>query len=207
MMESPMREYCTRCDLYVEVESVMEGAERRLRCSQCRREIAEDRTRVSAAAQVGVELPELITSAEPLQFDSIVISEDSSTLRQLLKIVLDQHGIGKEILLTQNGEEFAQTVIERLSSGAGLDLAILDLEMPLLNGHAAAIVLRAAERALRIPKKAPILFFSRRVRDQDFERLLRHCQPAGYVNKGEGFESHGQFARRLTEELAHLGNM
>jgi len=165
----------------------------------------EERTKVSGAP-TAMDLPELVTEDDVLQFDSIVISEDSPTLRQLLKIVLQQHGIGKEVFLTQNGEEFVQTVIERFAKGTGVNLAILDLEMPVLNGHVAAIVLRAAERAFRVAKKTPILFFSRRTRDQDFERLLTLCQPAGYVNKGEGFDSHSQFARRLTEEMARLSN-
>jgi CheY-like chemotaxis protein len=200
-----MREYCTGCAVYVDLLTASEGGRTRSRCSQCGREIVEERTKVSGAP-AAMDLPELVTEDDVLQFDSIVISEDSPTLRQLLKIVLQQHGIGKEVFLTQNGEEFVQTVIERFAKGAGVNLAILDLEMPVLNGHVAAIVLRAAERAFRVAKKTPILFFSRRTRDQDFERLLTLCQPAGYVNKGEGFDSHSQFARRLTEEMARLSN-
>jgi CheY-like chemotaxis protein len=207
-MMTAMREYCTGCASYVDVLTATEGGQSRSRCSQCGREIVEERTKVSGAppAMDLPELAEVVTEEDVLQFDSVVISEDSPTLRQLLKIVLQQHGIGKEIFLTQNGEEFVQTVIERFSKGAGVNLAILDLEMPVLNGHVAAIVLRAAERAFRVTKKTPILFFSRRTRDQDFERLLTLCQPAGYVNKGEGFDSHSQFARRLTEEMARLSN-
>jgi CheY-like chemotaxis protein len=200
-----MLDYCTGCATYVEVLTATEGGQSRSRCSQCGREIVEERTKVSGAP-TAMDLPELVTEDDVLQFDSIVISEDSPTLRQLLKIVLQQHGIGKEVFLTQNGEEFVQTVIERFAKGTGVNLAILDLEMPVLNGHVAAIVLRAAERAFRVAKKTPILFFSRRTRDQDFERLLTLCQPAGYVNKGEGFDSHSQFARRLTEEMARLSN-
>ncbi len=200
-----MREYCTGCAAYVELLTATEGGQSRSRCSQCGREIVEERTKVSGAPPT-MDLPELVAEDDVLQFDSIVISEDSPTLRQLLKIVLQQHGIGKEVFLTQNGEEFVQTVIERFAKGAGVNLAILDLEMPVLNGHVAAIVLRAAERAFRVPKKCPILFFSRRTRDKDFEQLLTLCQPAGYVNKGEGFDSHSVFARRLTEEMAKLSN-
>jgi CheY-like chemotaxis protein len=200
-----MREYCTGCAGYVEVLTATESGQSRARCSQCGREIVEERTKVSGGAPPA-DLPELVSEEDVLQFDSIVIAEDSPTLRQLLKIVLQQHGIGKEIALTQNGEEFVQAVIERLAKGTGVNLAILDLEMPILNGHVAAIVLRAAERAFQVPRKAPILFFSRRVRDQEVERLITTCQPAGYVNKGEGFDSHSQFARRLTEEMARLSN-
>jgi len=204
MMEQ-VREYCTRCGTYVEVLTSPDGGKMRSRCTQCGREIVEDRTKVSGG-QAPVDLPEMVSEADVLQFDSIVISEDSPTLRQLLKIVLQQHGIGREVLLTQNGEEFVQTVIERFAGRAEVNLAILDLEMPVLNGQVAAIVLRAAERAFKVARKTPILFFSRRTRDQEFERLLQASQPAGYVNKGEGFDSHGQFARRLTEELARLSN-
>jgi len=200
-----MREYCTGCAVYVEILTATDGGRTRSRCSQCGREIVEERTKVSGAAPA-MDLPELVAEEDVLQFDSIVIAEDSPTLRQLLKIVLQQHGIGKDVFLTQNGEEFIQTVIERFAQGAAVNLAILDLEMPVLNGHVAAVVLRAAERAFKVPRKTPILFFSRRVRDQEFERLLAQCQPAGYVNKGEGFDSHGQFARRLTEEMARLSN-
>jgi CheY-like chemotaxis protein len=206
MMKAAMREYCTGCAAYVDVLTATDGGPSRSRCSQCGREIVEERTKVSGAPPPVAELPEMVSEDDVLQFDSVVISEDSPTLRQLLKIVLQQHGIGKEVFLTQNGEEFVQTVIERFAKGAGVNLAILDLEMPVLNGQVAAIVLRAAERAFRVAKKTPILFFSRRTRDQDFERLLALSQPAGYVNKGEGFDSHGQFARRLTEEMARLSN-
>lgn len=174
------------------------------RCSNCTFPVQEESSKPTPAPP----RPAPAASAEPSPsgalFKSIVIAEDGETLRQLLKLTLERHRIGEEVHLTQNGEQFVEVAAQRLYTGALIDLAILDVEMPVMNGYCAAIVLRAMERAFGIASRVPILFFSGRVCDATFKSALDYCQPARYLNKGVGVSSLDQVAQRLTKVLSSL---
>jgi CheY-like chemotaxis protein len=215
-----MRGYCPACGITVEGDVSFEEGNQIFRCSNCTFPITEETKKASAAAKpaaVMQEAPTVETAKQMLAemmgeaagpskvlFHTIVIAEDSNTLRQVLKIALEKHRISDDIQLTENGEQFVQAVAEKLSTGSLIDLVILDVEMPVLNGYCAAIVLRALERALGITSKVPILFFSGRVCDATFKSALDYCQPARYLNKGVGTASIEQMAVRLARVLSTL---
>ena len=214
-----MRGYCPACGITVEGELSFEDEVQTFRCSNCTFPLQSDekKTALGKAPVLQQEPPTIETAKAMLaemtgegatpgsvRFQSIVIAEDSQTLRSVLKMSLEKHQISNEIHLTKNGEEFVEVVAEKLSTGAMIDLVILDVEMPVLNGYCAAIVLRALERSLRITSKVPILFFSGRVCDATFKSALDYCQPARYLNKGVGTASIEQMAVRLARVLSTL---
>jgi CheY-like chemotaxis protein len=138
------------------------------------------------------------------RYRSVVIADDSSTMRMLLQRALEKAGLGQDIRVCDNGEQFVEAVAEKLSTGSVMDLVILDVEMPVLNGYCAGIVFRAMERAYKLAP-APILFFSSRVCDETFKKALQHCAPALYLNKGVG-ASLEQMAARVTAMLASVSS-
>ena len=140
---------------------------------------------------------------QPL-FENVVICDDSALLREILKDALEQGRVCRKVICCANGEEFVQTMTEQLKSGLLVDLAILDVEMPVLNGFYGAIALRAIERAFRITMPTPLLFFSGRPCDETFKRVLDYTKPARYLNKGVEGGTPQRIAARLAQVLATL---
>lgn len=217
---NPVRNYyCPACGVQVDADLSLEEGRNVLRCHNCNFIVHEETPkaaatpgRASSATETsgegaGAMLHQLLGdggTAPRVKFSSILIAEDSSTLRELLKVTLQKHRIGDEVQLTKNGEEFVEVAARQLFGGSLPDLVILDVEMPVMNGYCAAIVLRALERAAGIASRVPILFFSGRVCDETFKSALAYCQPARYLNKGVSVASIDQIALRLARVLASL---
>ncbi|OIP60909.1 MAG: hypothetical protein COT35_10335 [Nitrospirae bacterium CG08_land_8_20_14_0_20_52_24] len=119
--------------------------------------------------------------------DCILTADDSSTIRNLMTQILKEKGLAREVLSFENGMVFLTEFNKRISSEKGVNLVILDLQMPVLDGLKAAMTLRAIEKKKMGPssKKVPIIFFSARKCDEFLKKQLSQCTPAVYFNKGE----------------------
>lgn len=73
----------------------------------------------------------------------IIVAEDDEAVRLYLEIVLAQQGYG--LVLVDNGEEAVRQYREQ----GPFDLAILDINMPLLDGRSAMEQIRASHPAAR----------------------------------------------------------
>jgi CheY-like chemotaxis protein len=135
-------------------------------------------------------------------FERVLVCEDTALLREIVKDALVQSGISQHVRTCGNGEEFLITVGEALAAGVPIDLAILDVEMPILNGYQTAIALRAFERGLKT-QPTPLVFFTSYACDETFKRVLEHCQPARYLNKGAD-SAPPRIAARLVQVLGSL---
>jgi CheY-like chemotaxis protein/ribosomal protein S27AE len=120
-----------------------------------------------------------------LLFKQVIIAEDTALLRQMLKDALIEEGFAQTVRSCAGGEELLQAVAEQNSSGQPVDFAILDVEMPVLNGYQTAVALRAMERGLHATP-VPILFLTSHPYDDVFKKVLEYCQPARYLSKGNG---------------------
>ncbi|MBI5547210.1 MAG: response regulator [Deltaproteobacteria bacterium] len=135
-------------------------------------------------------------------FERVVVAEDTALLREIVKDALVQNGVSQHVRGCANGAEFLQAIAESIAAGLVVDLAILDVDMPVLNGYHAALALRAVERGLRV-QPTPIVFFTGYPCDETFKKVLEHCQPARYLNKGAD-ASPPRIAGRLVQVLASL---
>ena len=79
----------------------------------------------------------------------ILLADDNRHIREFCQQALEQEGY--EVVLARDGQEAA-----RAAQREPLDLAILDIGMPIVDGYEAAAQIRAFAPAL------PILFFSSR---------------------------------------------
>ena len=152
-------------------------------------------------APAGPQVPTWAATAFEL-FERVLVAEDTVLVREIVKDALVQHGISQHVRGCANGEEFLQVIAESVAAGVAVDLAILDVDMPILNGYFAAIALRAMERGLRA-RPTPIVFFTAYPCDDTFKKVLEHCQPARYLNKGAD-ASPPRIAGRLVQVLASL---
>lgn len=133
----------------------------------------------------------------------VVAAEDSVVLLKTVSRMLQDKKIAKTVDACKNGEEFVSTVVERVKKNLPVSLAILDVNMPILNGINAAVILRAIEKGYGRKRPIPILFFTSYKCDDVFKKVLKYCQPAKYINKGTG-TSPEQFAERLYQVVSQL---
>jgi CheY-like chemotaxis protein len=154
------------------------------------------------AVQAAAPAPPTAAVTPGALFDRVLVAEDTALLREIVKDSLVQGGISRHVRGCANGEEFLQVAAESVAAGVAIDLAVLDVDMPILNGYFAAIALRAMERGLRA-RPTPIVFFTAYPCDETFKKVLDHCQPARYLNKGAD-SSPPRIAARLVQVLASL---
>lgn len=141
--------------------------------------------------------------------EAILVSDDSSMIRELLCDFLTKNKLSKKVVPSKNGSDFITLFSRSISKKALYSLVVLDVGMPVLNGINAAIAMRAIEKALKMDP-TPILFFTAHKCDEKFKRVLSHCKPAHYVNKGGGAKPDllasriGQVVKRLLKDSQGL---
>jgi CheY-like chemotaxis protein len=121
--------------------------------------------------------------------EAILVAEDSELLLLMLKDMLIAKGLARKVTSCTNGFETVSTYIRIRKANIKPGLVIMDVKMPLLNGIAAAVALRAYEKGMDIAP-VPILFFTSKRCDETFRKALSYCRPAMYVNKGASESAH-----------------
>jgi CheY-like chemotaxis protein len=88
--------------------------------------------------------PDRATGAERPSAIRILIADDTLSSRELLRTILERCGF--DVLEAEDGEQVLQK-----APGFDPHLVILDLQMPKLDGYAAAIALRKIPALAKIP--------------------------------------------------------
>lgn len=121
------------------------------------------------------------TAASALE--CVIAADDAPLVRDLLTEMLVKKEMARTVLASENGQEFVGALNKRLNEKQPVDLAILDLEMPVMDGFTAARVMRTLEQKYKV-EPIPILFFSARKCDDALKKKLTEFVPAHYINKG-----------------------
>lgn len=132
----------------------------------------------------------------------IVTADDAELTRELLRGMLLKKKLAKSVVTTENGQQFVSSFTKRMAENLPVDLVILDLEMPVMDGITAARVMRAIEGNYSTAK-VPILFFSARKCDEALKQQLSIFSPASYVNKGNESDP-AKLAERIDQLVGHL---
>ncbi len=172
--------YCVACGEDVAVNRIMREGKLELTCVNC-------------GFVLDVQIQRDRTGAE-----CIITSDDAELTRELLKGMLVKKKLARTVIATGNGQEFIASVTKRLADGKAVDLVILDLQMPVMDGITAARVLRSVE-AKYGRARVPILFFSAQKCDDALKQQLGLFAPASYVNKGNESDP-----TRLVERIDQL---
>lgn len=174
--------YCPACA--EQVPPSVDSSGTVARCSKCglglgpiRRSAAE-----LPEAEIEVILPLEEVVPDPL-YDTVLVAEDTRLFSQILRDGLVGENLARHVFVGDNGEEFLALYAEQLYADRAVDLAIIDLEMPVLDGASTAIAMRALETGVR-GRKTPILFFTAHPVNDALRQVMRHCKPAHYLNKG-----------------------
>ncbi len=186
--------FCASCGGNVECDVTTVGNKRRTTCKNCQFLIEEK--------QVTIAAPAPAAPAAPKTLGTVLSAEDIPTLRTALQSMLVQKGVAKQVVSTENGFDALVAFHQALKNRVKLDLLILDVNMPILDGINLAVCVRAAEKAYKLPPH-PILFFTSNVCDESFRRALEYLSPARYINKGTG-NSAEEFGDRLVTVVRNL---
>ncbi|MBI3595591.1 MAG: response regulator [Nitrospirae bacterium] len=139
---------------------------------------------------------------EKTMAECVLTADDAELTRDLLKGTLLKQQLARSVVTAVNGQECVASFTKRLTENLPVDLVILDLEMPVMDGITAARVMRAVEGKYRT-SKVPILFFSARKCDEALKQQLSLFSPASYVNKGSDSDS-AKLVERIDQLVGYL---
>jgi CheY-like chemotaxis protein/ribosomal protein S27AE len=176
--------FCPSCGEMVEPFVMITGGEERIHCSQC-----------------GLDLTKKEFKKKIM--DRILIADDSAIMRKQVSELVISKGITRDIIESENGRVFLSQFSDLLKANATVDLVILDVNMPVINGIDAARTIRAMEAGLKLTRKVPILFFSIVKCDENFKKMMSLTKPSAYLNKGNSADRE-EFSRRLLDVIDRI---
>ena len=188
MADLPSSLFCPSCGEEVEYFVMLSEGDEIVHCSVC---------------GLILTTPEKKKEAKLKTLQNVVAAEDSQVLLKTLSRMMIDKKIAKSVEACRDGEEFITKVMERNKQNLPISLAVLDVAMPVLNGINAAVIFRAIEKGFGKKHKTPILFFTSYRCDETFQKVLKYCAPAKYINKGTG-SSPEEFAERLYQVVSQL---
>ncbi len=162
------KKYCLCCGEDVPYNVVVRNERRELTCSYC---------------GFTLDIENLWEDSKSSINTYALIAEDSKFTRTLLKELILKKAIASEVMAVTNGLELISEYTKLLKRNVRVSFAIIDLNMPVMDGLTAARTLRALEEKDSIIK-VPIVFFSGIKADESFRRKMELLAPAHYVNKG-----------------------
>jgi CheY-like chemotaxis protein len=112
-----------------------------------------------------------------------LIADDSKYTRKIIEDLLQEKKFSAHVMSFENGLELISAYTKLVSVKDPVDIAIIDLNMPVMDGLTAARTVRALETQHKA-KKVPIVFFSAQKADEALRRQMESLEPANYVNKG-----------------------
>ena len=173
--------YCLCCGVDVPFNYVEREDRREITCAYCGFTLDVEKSEKSSDVREGY----------------VLITDDSKNVRDIIVDALKETKIYKNIMTFENGLELTTSFSYLVSRKSPIDVAIIDLVMPIMDGFTAANTLRAIEFQYKI-SATPIIFFSAVQADDSFREKMELLSPAIYLNKGADPEP-GSLARRVKQ--------
>lgn len=162
------KKYCLCCGEEVPYNVVVRNERRELTCSYC---------------GFTLDIENLWEDTKSSINTYALIAEDSKITRTILKELVLKKAIASDVIAVTNGLELISEYSKLSKKNARISFAIIDLNMPVMDGLTAARTLRALEEKDGIIR-VPIIFFSGMKADEGLRRQMELLAPANYVNKG-----------------------
>jgi len=177
--------YCLCCGVDVPCNYVERDDRREITCAYCGFTLDIEKSGKSSNVREGY----------------VLITDDSKNVRDIIVDALKATNIYKNIMTFENGLELTTSFSYLVSRNSPIDVAIIDVVMPIMDGFTAAKTLRAIESQHKI-SATPIIFFSAVQADDSFRAKMELLSPAIYLNKGADPDP-DSLARRV-EQLVGL---
>ncbi|MEW6108947.1 MAG: response regulator [Nitrospirota bacterium] len=160
--------YCLCCNEEVPFSVVERNERREVTCVYC---------------GFTLDVLKLWEPQKPPEKGYALIADDSKYTRKIIEDLLREKNFSANVLSFENGLDMISAYSKLLAEKNPVDIAIIDLNMPVMNGITAARTMRAVETQNKT-KKVPIVFFSAEKADEDLKKQMQSLEPANYVNKG-----------------------
>jgi CheY-like chemotaxis protein len=159
--------YCMCCDDMVPFSVIEKDDKRELKCAYC---------------GFILDIQTLYEPEDDVKKGYALIADDSKYTRKIIEDILKEKEFSEHVMSFENGASLTAAYAKMLSEKKDMDVAIIDLNMPVMDGLTAARTLRTLEVQNNV-RKVPIVFFSSKKADEDLKRQLEEFSPAIYVNK------------------------
>lgn len=180
-------QYCLCCDDQVPFNAVERSERREITCAYC---------------GFTLDVQKLWEPKKAVESGYTLIADDSKYTRKIIEDLLKEKKFSNNVLAFENGLELISAYSKLISEKHTIDIAIIDLNMPVMDGITAARTIRAIETQNNA-KKVPIVFFSAEKADEALRKQMEHLVPANYVNKGSDPDP-DKLAARVESLIGHL---
>lgn len=184
-------QYCVCCGEEVPVNRVERNDRVELTCIYCGFLLS-----VEDEPILSIDTPTSKGSSEKL--NHVLVTDDSKFTRRIIKDLLMEKDLADVVLEFENGLELTSAFAKLIAEGKSVDVAIIDINMPVMDGLTAAKIIRSIESQNGIPRM-PIAFFSSVKADDNLRNQMDLLAPANYVNKGADPDPD-----KLAERVEHL---
>ena len=136
--------YCLCCDEQVPFGVVSRGEREEITCNYC-----------------GFTLDVANPSEGPAEKTKgcALVADDSRYTRKIIEELIGEKKFSSEVMSFENGLELTTAYSKLLAEGRPVEVAIIDLNMPVMNGITTARTVRTIEAQNKAPY-VPIVFFS-----------------------------------------------
>lgn len=147
-----------------------------------------------------IQEPTSTTWSDRLQ--RILVADDSKFTRKIIRDLIVERNIANEVLTFENGLELTSAFAKLVAEKKQVDVAIIDINMPVMDGLTAAKTIRSIESQNNLPH-IPIAFFSVIKADDNLRNQMNMMAPANYVNKGSDPDP-DKLAERVEQLLSYF---
>lgn len=151
-----------------------------------------------------LDIQKLWEPQKPVENGYALIADDSKYTRKIIEDLLKEKKFSENIQSFENGLELISAYSKLLKDKNPVNIAIIDLNMPVMDGLTAARMIRSLE-AQHNSKAVPIIFFSGEKADDNLKKQMESLEPAKYMNKGAD-PSPDTLADRVESLIAYLMN-
>ncbi len=160
--------YCLCCGEDVPFSSVERNERRESICAYC---------------GFTLDVQELWDTKKATSDGYAIIAEDSQYTRSIIEGVLKEKNVSNFVRSFENGLMLTTEYSKLLGTKSTVDIAIIDLNMPVMDGLTAARTMRELEKQHNA-HAVPVVFFSAHKADENLRKQMEALKPAFYVNKG-----------------------
>jgi len=160
--------YCLCCDEQVPFGVVSRNERREITCNYC---------------GFTLDVEKSATAPAPDRRGCTLVADDSRYTRKIIEELIVEKKFSSGVMSFENGLELTTAYSKLLAERKPVDVAIIDLNMPVMDGLTAARTVRTIEAQNKAPN-VPIVFFSAEKADEDLKNQMQSLEPAYYVNKG-----------------------
>lgn len=191
--------YCLCCGEDVRINRIERNDRIELTCVYCGFLISVDDEQV-----LTVDDPSAVVKSND-RMHCILVTDDSKFTRKIIKDLITEKKLADEVLDFEDGLQLTAAFAKLVAEKNPVDVAIIDINMPVMDGITAAKIIRSIESQYSIPR-IPIAFFSAVKADEELKNQMEMLAPANYVNKGSDPDP-DKLAERVEKLLSYFAQI